>query len=86
MSKAQVSQLFEMGWNDVLGNLKRATAASEQDKRKFCQNLIDGKIPTANNDGDYIDGAKEAAQAFLNGEQMEFKGPDWVVTDLEKNC
>lgn len=86
MSKAQVSQLFEMGWNDVLGNLKRATAASEQDKRKFCQNLIDGKIPIANNDGDYIDGLLQISYDPIWAFEFHLLTVQECLSSLFGNC
>lgn len=80
------TDLFEMGWNDVCGNLKRAFAATKKQKTQWCKKLKADKIGMSRSEPDYIRGAKDAADAFLKGDPMEFKGPQWVVDDLKAKC
>ena len=75
-----------MGWNDVIGNLRQATKATEQQKKDWAQKVIDGEISLPGSDDDYVKGTVEAAKAYLAGGSTPFKGPEWVVADLEAAC
>jgi hypothetical protein len=75
----------QMGWNDVIGNLKNATSATEEEKRTWAQRVADGEIGLPSSNPEYLKGTVEAAKAFLNGEETPFKGPKWVVDALEES-
>jgi len=72
-----------MGWNDVVGNLQRAHAASNEEKCKWCQGLQGGEVGLPRYEDEYIAGTKAAAGAFLNGEPLEYRGPEDIVADLK---
>jgi len=72
-----------MGWNDVLGNLRRATNASDEEKRAFCEKLKNDEINLPRYEDDYVDGTKAAAQAFLDDEPLEYRGPSEVVDEMK---
>ena len=78
-----MSELYEMGWNDVIGNLKRAHACTKKQKREWAQQVVDGKIGLPKKAKNYLKGTVDAAKAFLNGKKTPFKGPKWVVEAME---
>lgn len=90
-----MSQLYEMGWNDVLGNVRKsitltpeqiATPAGLVVVRPFLNLVVDNKINLPNYTEQYRKGAIDAATAILEQKPVAFKGPKWVVDDLEEKC
>ena len=81
------TEKYQMGWNDILGNLRRASDATAQEKKAWCQQqreLADSGHafgPTQNTD-DYREGVADACAAFLAGEDMTYKGPEWVTEKM----
>lgn len=73
---------YQMGWNDVLGNIRRATKATPDEKDAFCRKIIKGQISFASRHVDYTTGAHAAAQAILDRQAMTFKGPQHIIDDL----
>jgi hypothetical protein len=80
-----MSELYEMGWNDTLGNI-RGTTATVEAKDGFLKKLITDEIGLPRYEPDYVRGVKEAAQAILDGKAMSFLGPPSVVAEMEANC
>jgi len=76
------TDLYEMGWNDVLANIRKATEATQDQKDDFCRKIVKGQISFANRSVYYVRGAQAAAQDILDRKAMTFKGPQWVVDDL----
>jgi hypothetical protein len=79
-------ELKEMGWNDVVGNLRRAYKATPEQKKDHCRGLLDGTIPIPNSTPEYWQGVKDAAQAFLDDKDMAFKGSESVIAHMEDQC
>lgn len=77
-----MNDLYEMGWNDVVGNLAHAEA-TEKAKREFATRLAAGAVTIPRPEPEYAIGVKDAATAFLNGEPITYKGPDWVRERLQ---
>lgn len=73
---------YQMGWNDVLGNVRRATEATPDQKDDFCRKIIKAQISFASRHADYIKGACAAAQAILDRQAMTYKGPQHVIDDM----
>lgn len=71
-------ELFEMGWNDVLGNIRKARKATPEQKHIWCERVKAGTIGLPRSEPDYRDGAMTAATRYLEGALLEFKGPKWV--------
>ena len=92
MNLATIEQTeeYQMGWNDLLGNLRQAHAATNEEKRIFCQkqaNTIDsgktvGALTTQDTKG-YRQGVVAACGAFLSNKDMEYLGPESVVESLQ---
>lgn len=80
------SELYEMGWNDLIGNLLRATECSQEEKRRWAARVTNNEIRLPRYDDDYVRGTTEAARAFLDGKELEFKGPEYVIADLKAKC
>lgn len=78
-----MAEATEMGWNDILGNLRRARATPEE-KQDWCRGqkaLAEAGHnfgPTQNSD-EYREGVIGACAAFLASEEMAYQGPEWVV-------
>ena len=78
-----MSEAFEMGWNDVIGNIKRASVASAIEKERFARRVIGNNIHMQRNDKEYVRGACEAALAFLEEKPIPYIGPKWVIEQME---
>ena len=76
----------EMGWNDVIGNLRRAVDASDEQKRDWAQLVVDGRINLPACDDAYIAGTIAAAKSFLDGDPTPFKGPEDIIAYMEAMC
>lgn len=74
--------LYEMGWNDVIGNLNRAYDATIDQKKAFANKIIAGTLPLPRNEQDYITGTKAAATSFINGNPLEYLGSAEIVADM----
>ena len=75
-----MSEHFEMGWNDVLGNVRQATLPiGSTDVRNWCNKILKEQISFSLKSKDYREGAKAAAQAILNQEEMDYRGPVSIV-------
>lgn len=74
--------LFEMGWNDVVGNIARAEGVSRFQIYEFCHKLLREEIPLPREDALYKEGVHTAAGQIIRNETTEYMGPDWVVEYL----
>jgi len=83
MIQPQLVELYEMGWNDTIGNIRRATKATVEEKDSFLKRLIADEIGLPNHKPEYVRGVKEAAKAILAGEVVEFLGPPDVVAAMK---
>ncbi len=84
-----MSELTEMGWNDVIGNLRRAFKCTAEQKLAWCRQMAAGEINLPRFEPDYVEGTREAAQAVIDGQKAEdlaFRGPADVVADMEAKC
>jgi hypothetical protein len=78
------SELYEMGWNDLLGTIKLAPDVTVVEVTEFANKVLAGKIRLAMSAEQYKSGACAAAQKLLDGEEIDFVGPDWVREYLRK--
>ncbi len=78
-----MNDLYEMGWNDLVGNLRRASKTTSKEKKAFARKTIARKINLPRYEPSYIKGTIAAARAFLKGENTPFKGPQEVIDDME---
>lgn len=81
------TELYQMGWNDTLGTILRATGCTVEEKDEYLLKLKDGTIGLPCTDPEYIRGVHESAQGLLDRQVMKFKGPQYVIDDmLSKTC
>ncbi len=81
-----MSEKYEMGWNDVLANIRRAKNATVEQKDAWLHQIIDGQINLPCSDSEYKRGTVEAAQSILDRDVMKFMGPPEVIEFLELAC
>ena len=74
-------ELFEMGWNDVIGNMRLLTDTLQ--KSHLAIQLSAGLTKLSNRTKSYKEGTIAAANAFMRGERLVFKGPVGVIAELE---
>lgn len=78
-----MSEHSEMGWNDVLGKVRRCKQpVGSADVRNWCNKILKEQISFSLKTAEYREGAKAAAQAILNQEEMDYKGPANIVEHM----
>jgi hypothetical protein len=78
--------LHEMGWNDTVGNIRRAFNATAAEKVAFCKRILDDKMPMVRSETAYAEGAKEAARQIVAGaaeETLDFRGSEDVIEHMK---
>lgn len=80
--------LQEMGWNDVMGTLKRATKCTKTQKVAYAHKLLAEEIGLPNHSPAYVEGTKEAANAFIADPEAKhpFRGSADVVAVMVAKC
>jgi hypothetical protein len=80
------SDQYEMGWNDLLGNLKLRMKQNKRVKgmtggARHYFHVYSKKKDTFE---DYRKGVLDVCRAILEGKSPRFKGPKWVVDEMKK--